>query len=95
MSQVAFRYRNLEVVAGYDNGEYFLDVFDSNYFVVWSNLTHFEVVDRHSTVRLRRQLESMNIPVPDGFWETLESGGSRDFRVSTKRKITPAPISAP
>lgn len=80
MSQVAFRRRNLEVVAGYDNGEFFLDVFDSNFFVVWSNLTDFETVDRHSTSRLKQQLEVLKIPAPEGFWEIVESGENRDVR---------------
>lgn len=102
MSQVAFVHRRREVVAGYDNDEFFLDVFEGPGSIVWSNLTDFDSTDRHSTHRLRRQLEAMGIPTPDGFWELVEAKDNLTTRYewngsrwSTGRKLTPTTIAPP
>jgi len=83
MSQVTFkstyRDRRIEVMAGWDRPlrHYFLTVFDLDASdddpeTVWSTLESPSALDNTSTERLRKKLGSMDISVPEGFWERVE-----------------------
>jgi hypothetical protein len=87
MSQVTFqatigsdKSTPVEIMAGWDRPlrHYFLNVFlvdavdDQGSDVWWSTIGNPSDEDSHGTGRLRQQLDSMGITVPEGFWERVE-----------------------
>jgi len=80
MSQVKFESpfagKSVEIMAGWDRPlqHYFLTIFnmdDSEDEVYWSTLD-FPSDEDKDTSRIRRQLDSMGIQTPEGFWERVE-----------------------
>jgi hypothetical protein len=81
VSQVKFKTpfigKRIEIMAGWDRPlqHYFLTIFnldEDEDEVYWSTLDFPSDEDNHGTERLRRQLDSMGIPAPEGFWERVE-----------------------
>ena len=81
MSQVKFKSpfagKRVEIMAGWDQPfqQYFLTVFDLDAVgeeCLWSTIRFPSDEDRHGTDRLRRQLDSMGISAPEGFWERVK-----------------------
>lgn len=81
MSRVSFKTtyegREVEVVGGYDEPlrYYHLTVFnppEDDEECAWSDLDHFSFDQMRTLDYAKKQLDSMGIKPPDGFWELCE-----------------------
>lgn len=88
MSRISFKAtyegREVEVVGGYDRplDYYHLTVFnpeDDDEECAWSGLDHLDFSQMRTLDYAKKQLESMGINPPDGFWERCEKKDGNVF----------------